>query len=81
MQTDSQIPLTDRGSAKSDIAAASEGKDYTLQFCDGDKTVFILAGGELSIIGKITEDGFKKISDAESHRGNPRAVRRFTRWR
>jgi hypothetical protein len=71
------VPLSYSGSRKGDIFAIVENDEYSLEFTDAERRVFIIEDEKLTQIGRITEDGeFRKPNDAE---GGPRGPVRLRR--
>jgi len=67
--SDEIIVPTAGNSPKSEIfATVREDSDYTLQFCDENGTLFVLAEGALVEVGTVTDNGFKMNKDAQNTR-------------
>ncbi|KAL2826483.1 hypothetical protein BDW59DRAFT_161001 [Aspergillus cavernicola] len=66
--TERQIPGTEGEFPKSHISAAvADDGGYTLRFADETGAAYVMDNGEAILVGRITDDGFQKLHDAEGH--------------
>ena len=47
--------------------SAAEDGGYTLRFADETGAAYVMDNGEAILVGQITDNGFRKLHDAEGH--------------
>jgi hypothetical protein len=64
---DTSITPTAGDSPRSNIyAKVNEDGGYTVQFCDGNGRLFVLAEGSVIEVGTVTKNGVKLSKDAQN---------------